>query len=59
MKQGVVYKKNKLAGIIFEDENGFTFLYDEAYLKNPIYGPVSKTLPLRSECFTERDAPFL
>lgn len=52
MKKGLVYKKNKLAGTVWEDENGYGFKYSEAYLKNPIYGTVSKTLPLRAEAFT-------
>ena len=55
MNQGSVFKKEKLAGIVWEDENGYSFRYDEAYLKNPIYGEVSKTLPLRSEVFTEKN----
>lgn len=52
MKKGLVYKKDKLAGIVWEDENGYSFQYHEDYLKNPIYGDVSKTLPLRLDVFT-------
>ena len=55
MKQGFVYKKDKLAGKVWEDENGYSFRYDEEYLKTPIYGEVSKTLPLRSEVFNEKN----
>ncbi|MBX3164148.1 MAG: HipA N-terminal domain-containing protein [Bacteroidetes bacterium] len=59
MKQGLVYKKDKLAGLIWEDENGYSFQYDKDYLLNPIYGEVSKTLPVRSEVFTdEKMLPF-
>lgn len=59
MKQGLVYKKDKLAGLIWEDENGYTFQYNNDYLLNPIYGEVSRTLPLRSETFTnENMLPF-
>lgn len=54
MKKGLVYKKDKLAGEIWEDENGYSFQYNEDYLKNPIYGEVSKTLPLRSEVFEDK-----
>jgi serine/threonine-protein kinase HipA len=54
MKQGFVYKKDKLAGRVWEDENGYSFRYDAAYLKNPVYGEVSKTLPLRSEDYNEK-----
>lgn len=52
MKQGLVYKKDKLVGMIWEDENGYSFQYDKNYLNNPIYGNVSRTLPLRQEVFT-------
>ncbi len=59
MKQGLVYKKDKLAGLIWEGGNGYSFQYNEAYLLNPIYGEVSKTLPLRSEVFTDENMlPF-
>ena len=59
MKRGLVYKKDKIAGSIWEDENGFSFEYDEMYLQNPIYGEVSRTLPLRSEVFTDKSMlPF-
>ena len=53
MAKGFVYKKDKLAGVVWEDENGYSFQYDETYLKNPNYGSVSKTLPLRTEAFTD------
>lgn len=53
MKKGLVYKKNILAGTIWEDENGYHFQYDKTYLNNPIYREVSKTLPLREEVYIE------
>ncbi len=59
MKQGLVYKKDKLVGLIWEDENGYSFQYDKDYLSNPIYGEVSRTLPLRQEEFTSNEMlPF-
>jgi serine/threonine-protein kinase HipA len=59
MKKGNVYKKEKFAGVIWEDENGCHFQYDESYLKNPVYGDISKTLPLRKEEFRhENIIPF-
>ncbi len=53
MKHGLVCKKDKFAGLIWEDENGYSFQYDKDYLLNPSYGYVSRTLPLRSEVFTD------
>jgi serine/threonine-protein kinase HipA len=59
MKQGLVYKKDKLAGLVWEDENGYSFQYNKDYLLNPRYGEVSRTLPLRSEAFTDKNMlPF-
>ncbi len=59
MKKGLVYKKDKLAGIIWEDENGYGFQYNDSYLKDPKYGAVSKTLPLRTEAYTDKNIlPF-
>ena len=59
MKKGLVYKKDTLAGILWEDENGYSFQYNEAYLQNPIYGAVSRTLPLREEVFIDKNMlPF-
>jgi len=59
MKKGLVYKKDKLAGTVLEDENGYSFQYNETYLQNPVYGVVSRTLPLRSEVFTDTNMiPF-
>ncbi len=59
MKTGLVYKKDKLAGTIWEDEKGYGFQYNDSYLKNPQYGAVSKTLPLREEPFQDKSMfPF-
>ncbi len=59
MKKGFVYKKDKLAGTVWEDENGYSFQYHAAYLQKPLHGAVSRTLPLRSEVFTDKNMiPF-
>lgn len=51
MRQGKVYYNNVFAGIITEDEQGYSFTYDEAYLNSPQPQPVSLTLPLQRESF--------
>lgn len=51
MRQGKVYYNNVLAGIITEDEQGYSFTYDEGYLNSPQPQPVSLTLPLQREVF--------
>jgi serine/threonine-protein kinase HipA len=54
MKKGLVVKKDKQAGRVWEDENGYSFEYNNEYLENPVYGEVTKTLPLRKEIFTSQ-----
>ena len=51
MRQGKVYYDDVLAGIITEDENGYSFVYDEAYLLRNHPQPISLTLPLQREPF--------
>jgi serine/threonine-protein kinase HipA len=49
MRQGRVYCNSTAAGVITEDENGYSFVYDKDYLNTPDAQPVSLTLPLREE----------
>lgn len=59
MKTGLVYKKDLLAGKIWENDEGYFFQYEKQYLNNPKYGPVSKTLPIREEFYTDNNMiPF-
>jgi serine/threonine-protein kinase HipA len=54
MKQGNVYFQNVLAGIIREDEDGFTFQYNPDYLQRDDAQPISLTLPLRKEPYVSQ-----
>lgn len=45
MRQGKVYVKGLFAGILKEDSEGFTFVYEDSYMSNKSHGPVSLTLP--------------
>ena len=46
MKQAKIYMYNNLAGILTEDENGYKFEYDSAYLSSESAEAISLTLPL-------------
>ena len=46
MKQGKIYLYNQYAGLLTEDETGFTFAYDADYLSSPEAEAISLTLPL-------------
>lgn len=51
MKQAEVYFVDKLAGVLVEDENGYTFVYSESYIADS-GTPISLTMPLQTEPFT-------
>lgn len=54
MRRGKVFYKDELAGIILEDTNGVSFTYDKDYLKKENAKPVSLTMPLREEPYTDK-----
>jgi serine/threonine-protein kinase HipA len=54
MRQGQVFYKNNLAGIITENDGGYVFQYEEAYLNNADSKPVSLTLPLQQQPYESK-----
>ncbi|MBJ6367293.1 HipA N-terminal domain-containing protein [Snuella sedimenti] len=52
MRQGEIWVNKTLAGILTEDDNGYHFKYDKAYLENESTLAVSLTLPLQEEAFS-------
>jgi serine/threonine-protein kinase HipA len=52
MRQGEIWVNEVFAGILTEDDNGYHFKYDDAYLANKITLAVSLTLPLQEEPFS-------
>lgn len=54
MRRGKVYYQDELAGIIQEDISGVLFTYDKNYLKKENAKPVSLTMPLREELYTDK-----
>jgi serine/threonine-protein kinase HipA len=48
MKQAAIYVSHQMAGMLIEDENGFTFTYFSAYLTTENPQPISKTMPITS-----------
>jgi serine/threonine-protein kinase HipA len=53
MKQAKIYFKEKLAGVLSESENGYTFIYDNQYLTES-GEPTSLTLPLQKTPFESK-----
>lgn len=52
-RSGNVFFQNLLAGIVWQDEEGYGFVYDSYYLATKGQ-PVSLTLPLRTEPYTSK-----
>lgn len=46
MKRANIYLQNDKAGVLTEDENGFTFVYDADFLYSDHAQAISLTLPL-------------
>lgn len=49
-----VYVRNNFAGILSENDEGYSFVYDEEYLKSENALFVSLTMPLRAEPYNSR-----
>ena len=52
-KAKVLYS-NQLAGFLEKTDNGYSFIYDQDYLKSDLSKPVSQTLPLSPYTQTSR-----
>lgn len=53
MKQAEIYMRDKFAGILTEDENGFIYQYASDYLKDENSEAISLTMPLKSEPYKD------
>lgn len=51
MRRGEVYYKKALAGIIAENEDGYTFQYSDEFLNSSTAKPISLTLPLQEQAY--------
>ena len=49
MKQAGIYVNDIYCGVLTEDEEGFHFVYDKAYLTRQDAAPVSPTMPLTAQ----------
>ena len=54
MKQAKIYMKDILTGILTEDENGYAFLYEGSYLNSLGAEPISLTMLLKPEPYTDK-----
>ncbi|MFN8673522.1 MAG: HipA N-terminal domain-containing protein [Candidatus Sericytochromatia bacterium] len=54
MRRAKVFMYELLAGELKEDENGYTFIYDENYLKLPNKEAISLTLPISNKIYKSK-----
>lgn len=54
MKQAIVFLRNIKAGILTEDENGYTFEYNTEYLSTANAEAISLTLPLSNRSYHDK-----
>ena len=54
MRKGRVYMDARPAGTIMEDEHGYTFVYDDDYLRLKDTRAVSLSLPLQREAYRDK-----
>ena len=52
MRQALIYNQDQFAGLLTEDENGYTFQYDTAYIKSNDAEPTSLTLPISEKVYS-------
>lgn len=54
MKRAKIYNHNLFAGVLTEDENGYTFQYDADYLQSGGAEAISLTMPLTEKPYNEK-----
>lgn len=54
MKQAIILIRGVRAGLLTEDENGYSFEYDADFLKSDKAEPVSLTLPLNDKPYHDK-----
>jgi len=54
MRKALINMHGRYAGRLWQDDEGYHFKYDEAYLQSTAPWAVSLTLPLRIETYTSK-----
>ena len=53
MKKAEIYLNQQMAGVLIEDENGFTFTYSSVYISTDNPQPISLSIPVCSTPYRE------
>ena len=54
MRKAAIKVEDQIAGWLTQDEHGYHFVYNQAYVAQPAARPVSLTLPLRETSYTSK-----
>jgi serine/threonine-protein kinase HipA len=54
MKKAKIMLRNKFVGVLCEDDDGYTFQYNDDYLLQNDAEPISLTLPLTSDVYRDK-----
>jgi serine/threonine-protein kinase HipA len=52
MRKAIIKMDTQIAGLLTQDDNGYHFEYDQAYLNQKDARPVSLTLPLKKDVYS-------
>ena len=54
MRKATVFYKNNVAGIIAENDDGYSFQYDDAFINATSAKAISLTLPIQKQAFQSK-----
>jgi serine/threonine-protein kinase HipA len=54
IRKAEIKMHNRTAGWLTQDENGYHFVYDDQYIHAAFAEPISLTLPLQPQAFTDK-----
>ena len=53
-RKAKIYVSSQLAGILFENDTGYVFEYDQSYRQDPEAMPISLTMPLSKQKYVSK-----
>ena len=54
MRQARVFYQSAFAGLLSEEDDGYRFVYDDEYLRQPDVNPISLTMPTSQKIYVSK-----
>lgn len=54
MRQARVFYQSAFAGLLSEEDDGYRFVYDDEYLRQPDVNPISLTMPTSQKVYVSK-----